>query len=188
MPETRSDVDEAGELLAARDGDERAARGLVTRHGESMMRTAWRVLGRYGGRDADDVVQEAFIAALTTDALPTGNVGAWLRAIAARKALDELRRKGRRAEDAIPETEEGGTPLVADDRIEGRLDVLTVRAGLAALSPSDRALLTLVDLEGWPLRDAATMLGLTHVAVKLRASRARKKLARVLREGGSSRS
>ena len=188
MPETRSDVGETGELLSARDGDERAARDLVTRHGESMMRTAWRVLGRYGGRDADDVVQEAFIAALTTDALPTGNVGAWLRAIAARKALDELRRKGRRAEDAFPETEEGGAALTADDRIEGHLDVLTVRAGLAALSPSDRALLTLVDLEGWPMREAATMLGLTHVAVKLRASRARKKLARALREGGSSKS
>ena len=74
-----------------------------------MVRTAWRVLGSYGDREADDVVQEAFIAALTTPALPAGDVGAWLRAIVARKALDSLRRVRRREEQPWPETgAEGG--------------------------------------------------------------------------------
>ncbi|MDX1388616.1 MAG: sigma factor, partial [Acidobacteriota bacterium] len=82
-------------LLAARDGDQKAGRELVTSHGSSMLKTAWRVLGRYGGNEADDVVQEALIAALTTRALPTTDVGAWLRAITARKALDFLRRSAR---------------------------------------------------------------------------------------------
>jgi RNA polymerase sigma-70 factor (ECF subfamily) len=186
MPETVPGVDENAELLAARDGDDRAARELVARHGESMMRTAWRVLGRYGRRDADDVVQEAFVAALTTTALPAGNVGAWLRAITARKALDELRRLGRRAEDPIPETEDGGRQLVSAERVEHRLDVLEVRKALSGLSPTDRALLTLVDLEGWSLREAAGFLGLTYVAVKLRASRARRKLARRLGEADAT--
>ncbi len=58
-------------LLAARDGDHDAGRRMIARHGPSMQRTAWRVLGRFGGNDADDVVQEALISALTTPALPS---------------------------------------------------------------------------------------------------------------------
>jgi RNA polymerase sigma-70 factor (ECF subfamily) len=175
---------EREDLLAARGGDEEAARRVVARHGPSMMRTAWRVLGSYGSRDADDVLQDALIAALTTDALPSGDVGAWLRAIAARKALDELRRKGRRVEQPLPETDSEGPHPEAPDQLGGHLDVLTVRRALATLSPIDRAVLTLVDLEGWPMAEAAKMLGLTYVAIKLRASRARRKLAGVIREGG----
>ena len=153
----------------------------MSRHGPSMVRTAWRVLGRHGGNEAEDAVQEAFLAALTTSALPRGDLGAWLRSIAARKALDSLRRTGRRREQALPEQEEGVAELAAGESPEDeRLDVLTVRRGLAGLSASDRAVLTLVDLEGLSMAEAAQALGLTRVAVKLRAVRARRKLARLL--------
>lgn len=172
-------------LFAARDGDEDAARGLVAAHGGSMVRTAWRVLGRYGDREADDVVQEAFIAALTTEALPTGDVGAWLRAIAARKALDSLRRVRRRDEQPLPEP---GVEPEASAGADTPLDVIAVRRGLAQLAPTERAVLTLVDLEGRSMAEAAAALGLTRVAIRLRAVRARRKLARLIREGpGGSR-
>ena len=117
----------------------------------------------------------------TTSALPRGDLGAWLRSIAARKALDSLRRTGRRREQALPEGEEGIAELAAGESPEDeRLDVLTVRRGLAGLSASDRAVLALVDLEGLSMAEAARALGLTRVAVKLRAVRARRKLARLL--------
>ena len=175
-----SQAEDLDDLLGARRGDEAAARRLVARHGASMMRTAWRVLGRWGGRDGEDVVQEALIAALTTDALPTGDVGAWLRAIAVRKALDEARRRGRRAEEPLDPNDTGANEPIAADGPRARLDVLAVRQALASLAPADRAVLTLVDLEGWSMAEAARALGLTRVAAKLRASRARRKLGRLL--------
>jgi len=165
-------------LQSAREGNHPAGRALVERHGPSMVRTAWSVLGRYGGSEADDVVQEAFVAALTTQALPHGDVGAWLRAITARKALDWLRKVGRRREQPLPEGP-GQGPAAAGNP-EAGLDALTVRQALATLSPRDRAVLVLADLEGRSMAEVAEALGSTRAAVKLRASRARRRLARIL--------
>ncbi len=180
----RAEPDETGDdLLAARRGDSAAARRIVARHGPSMVRTAWRVLGAYGPREADDVVQEAMIAALTTRALPTADAGAWLRAITARKALDFLRRRQRRAEEPLPDTaREAEAPAAPPSRESA--EVATLRQTMRRLKPIDRAVLVLTDLEGRSMREAAGMLGLTHVAIRLRASRARRKLARMLREAG----
>ncbi len=178
-------ADPKQDLLAARAGDQRAASDLIRTHGASMLRTAWRVLGRHGDSAAEDVVQEAFIAALSTPALPVGELGAWLRAITARKALDWLRGESRRGEVPLPPPD-GPRPGVAEGGCRDRaLDAVILREGLSRLPVADRAILTLVDLEGWSMTEAARMLRLSHVAVRLRASRARRRLARYVRgEGG----
>jgi RNA polymerase sigma-70 factor (ECF subfamily) len=159
-------------LASARAGSEEAGRRLMADHGPSMLRSAWHVLSRYGGSEAEDVVQEAFIAALTTDALPHGDVGAWLRSIAVRKALDAMRAVKRRAEAPLLDrrTEEPAT-----------VAVLAVRESLSRLSAPDRAVLVLVDLEGRSMAEAAAVLGATVVGTRLRAVRARRKLAAMLR-------
>jgi len=176
LPETELDL-----LSAAREGSQEAGRRLMAAYGPSMVRTARNVLGRYGGNEADDVVQEAFIAALTTAALPTGDQGAWLRAITVRKALDSIRLARRRGEQPLPESDGAVAELERQGSASMPLDVLAVREALRLLSPTDRAVLTLVDLEGRSMAETAAALGITNVAVRLRAVRARRKLARVLR-------
>ncbi len=164
--------DDSATLRAARAGDHEAGRRLVAAHGASMIRTAQSVLGRYGATEAEDVVQEALIAALTTPALPSGDVGAWLRAITVRKALDFGRRSVRRAEQPLAHAAEAGSALPSD--------VIAVRRALARLTALDRAVLTLVDLEGFSMAEAAFAIGSTTVAVKWRAVRARRRLRRLL--------
>ena len=166
-------------LAAARGGSDEAGRRLMADHGPAMLRVAWHVLGRYGGDDAEDVVQEAFIAALTTEALPHGDLGAWLRAITVRKALDAVRSARRRLERPLPEPASAESPAAA-------LDTLAVRQALSRLSASDRAVLVLVDLLGFSMAEAAASLGTTNVGTRLRAVRARRKLAAMLEEGKRS--
>ncbi len=178
MPEPDDDL---RWLRGARDGDQEAGRKLVAAHGGSMMRTARSVLSGRVAEEVDDVVQEAFVAALTTGALPRGDVGAWLRAIVVRKALDQAGRTRRRAEDPLPEPGGATSEPAAPGDPHGPIDAITARRALAWLSPVDRAVLVLVDLEGRTMAETAAALGLTRVAVKLRASRARRRLARRLR-------
>jgi RNA polymerase sigma-70 factor (ECF subfamily) len=173
-------------LASARSGSEEAGRRLMADHGPSMLRVAWHVLGSYGGNDAEDVVQEAFIAALTTDALPHGDVGAWLRAIASRKALDAVRSAGRRLERPLPDPEAGEAELPAAGSRAAMEETLAVRQALAALPATDRAVLVLVDVLGCSMAEAATTLGTTNVGTRLRAVRARRRLARMLRGGKGS--
>ena len=178
------DPDDLETLLAARAGDTMAGNALVSRHGASMMRTAWNVTGRYGSQDVEDVVQEAFIAALTTSALPTGDVGSWLRSITARKAIDAMRQIARRRERDLPEPGGPEPELAVAESAGTALTAIAVQRALAALSPMDRAVLTLVDLEGFSMAEAAQTVGSTVVAVKWRAVRARRRL-RVLIEGSA---
>jgi RNA polymerase sigma-70 factor (ECF subfamily) len=183
----RAPLESAGDLdtlAAARAGDHDAGRGLVARHGPGMLRTARRVLGRFGHGEGDDVVQEAFIAALTTSTLPTGDVGAWLRAITARKALDALRSPARRTVQS-PRDPVLAAAMEPSENPASMIEIMAVRQALARLSAADRAVLTLVDLEGRSMRETAVVLGLTGVAVRLRAMRARRKLARLLRPWGA---
>jgi len=139
-----------------------------------MLATARRVLGRAGRQEAEDAVQDALIAAWSTDALPTGDVGAWLRAIAVRKALDGRRRSRRLAEDPLP-TEDAG-PAHPRDALAG----VALDRAFRELSPADRAVLVLVEVEGLSMAEAARGLGTTTMAVKWRAVRARRRLRALL--------
>ncbi len=182
MSQPSGERDDLALLLAARNGDDEAGEILVRRFGASMIRTAWSVMGRYSASEAEDVVQEGFIAALTTAALPQGDVGAWLRSITARKALDGLRQRKRRVEDPLEVIGDAQGEPAASGGLGVPLDVLGVRQALARLSAIDRAVLVLVDLEGFSMAEAANAIGSTTMAVKWRAVRARRKL-RVILEG-----
>ena len=177
---SQGDSTDRDTLREARRGDAAAGQELVSRFGASMIRTARSVLGRYGARDGEDVVQEALLAALTTTALPTGDVGAWLRAIVVRKALDALRRRNRGREQPLPENREGAEGALLRISGTGQEEIFMVRRALAALSPRDRAVLTLVDLEGFSMAEAAEILGASGAATRWRAVRARRRLAKHL--------
>ncbi|MCR2784007.1 MULTISPECIES: sigma-70 family RNA polymerase sigma factor [unclassified Microbacterium] len=85
-------------------------------------------------------------------------------------------------------------PVMPDpaDPIADRDDVhlIALRAAIAAARPADATLLAMTALEGFTTREAATALGLSESAAKMRLSRLRARLrsavtAQPIREGGS---
>jgi RNA polymerase sigma-70 factor (ECF subfamily) len=118
-------------------------------------------------------------------------VTTWLHRIVVNACLDRLRRKAAR-----PAT--GGTDEAALDRAaigrtapdpSSRSDIsLDVAAALRHLPPDQQAALVLVDMLGYPVADAAGILGVSPGTVKSRCARGRAKLLpwlAHLRQGGT---
>ena len=109
----------------------------------------------------------------------------WLARIAVRVALDHLRReKRRRHEIALPDLGEDALDWLRHDDGKSDLDSRLAReildAALRELSPADRVVITMQEIEGRSIREISAATGASGVAVRVRALRARAKLKRAL--------
>jgi RNA polymerase sigma-70 factor (ECF subfamily) len=124
--------------------------------------------------DADaarDLVQEAAARALAAVRVPDEPAAyrAWMFRIVRNAALDELRRR-RHTEVDDP----GPVDVWRYDDV--RIAKITVEQGLAALGPSHREIISLIDIAGFSYADAAGLLGVPPGTVMSRLARAREAL------------
>jgi RNA polymerase sigma-70 factor, ECF subfamily len=126
---------------------------------------------------AEDVTAQAFERAYrkrTSYRSRRGSREAWLFGIARNAALDELRRRKRRARlEADPEDTEA---LGAHDHAELALRREVVRAAMATLDGRERDLLALKFSGGLSNTEIATVLGLSETAAGTRLHRTLTKL------------
>jgi RNA polymerase sigma-70 factor (ECF subfamily) len=155
----------------ARRGDQEAFAELIRHYDRGLRVLAFRLLG---DRDRmDDALQEAYVKAFR--ALPRfrgeAKIGTWLYRITYNACLDELERTRKVAHLPLEEAHEraGG----ASDLGETAARRQDLAAALAALPPSERAAVLLVDAEGFDYRDAGKILGVPSGTVASRLSRAR---------------
>ncbi|MFN2318477.1 MAG: RNA polymerase sigma factor SigM [Dermatophilaceae bacterium] len=163
------------ELLARHvAGDTEAFGEIFRRHRDRMWAVALRTVG--DPELAADAVQEAFIAAFRRADRFRGEaaVTTWLHRITVNCAIDRIRRQ--RPTSPLPEIE------LADrhDRHDQAETALDVRAALATLPEAQRLALTLVDMHGLSIAEAATVLEVAEGTVKSRCSRGRAALAPLL--------
>jgi RNA polymerase sigma-70 factor (ECF subfamily) len=175
------------ELLRLHLAGDQAAFGLLfLRHKDRLWAVALRIV--CDPDDAADALQEAMISAFRRAENFRGDsaVTTWLHRIVVNASLDLLRRRASRRsvswsgdpdELAGPEPKTtdtaGGGPGGRADAIDTRLDVDTA---LRALPPPQRAALVLVDMLGYPVADAAVILGVSEGTVKSRCARGRARL------------
>jgi RNA polymerase sigma-70 factor (ECF subfamily) len=108
----------------------------------------------------------------------------WVARLAVRTCLDALRAERRRPEwrwSDLPEAEAAWLDfMLADAAAPPETDATSAREVveklLAQLSPDDRLILTLLDLEQRSVKEIAQLTGWSSTLVKVRAFRARRKL------------
>jgi RNA polymerase sigma-70 factor, ECF subfamily len=117
----------------------------------------------------DDVVSETFVVCLRRiDQVPQEPLP-WLYAVAWKTLANERRKQAREAHtDSLPL----GAPAPVGDGV--------LAAAFNALSEGDREVLRLVAWEGLSLAHAATVLGCSGVACRVRYHRAKTRLASTL--------
>jgi len=160
-------------------GDHDAFGVLFARHRERLWAVAVRTLG--DADDAADALQDAMISAFRRAGSFRGDsaVTTWLHRIVVNACLDLLRRQAARPAtsglaadtvDALAFAAHGPPPAADRDT------ALDVTAALRGLPPEQRAALVLVDMLGYPVADAAEVLGVSEGTVKSRCARGRARL------------
>jgi RNA polymerase sigma-70 factor (ECF subfamily) len=169
------------ELLSRHVAGDRDAFGvLFGRHRDRLWAVAARTLG--DPEEAADALQDAVIAAFRRAGSFRGDsaVMTWLHRIVVNAALDRMRRRATglaaacQDENALDALANAGRP--AADPSGSTDTAIDVRAALHQLVPEQQAALVLVDMLGYPVADAAQVLGVSEGTVKSRAARGRARL------------
>jgi RNA polymerase sigma-70 factor (ECF subfamily) len=131
----------------------------------------WRALVAFSGdrEVASDAVAEAFAQAIGRES-HLRDPQRWVWRAAFRIAAGELKdRRGFRAP-------------IADQSYEMEEPPATLVAGLARLSPNQRAALVLHYYAGYPTKEIAGIIGSSPATVRVHLSQGRKRLRRILEE------
>ncbi|MFC1403145.1 MULTISPECIES: RNA polymerase sigma factor SigM [Streptacidiphilus] len=176
-PEQDSDA----ELLARHvEGDRDAFGELVQRHRDRLWAVALRTLG--DREEAADALQDALVSAFRSAHTFQGRsaVTTWLHRIVVNACLDRVRRNASRPTRPLDEQStlddllnHGEGADIAAERSELRREL---GSALASLPAEQRAALILVDVQGYPVAEAAAILDVPVGTVKSRCARGRARL------------
>lgn len=185
----RTDRELAAECFEKGAGDERLFAEIFRRHKSFV----WSVCRRYFSDPADlaDITQDVFFRAFRNLGKFVGqhpsSFRAWLGQIAANICKNELRTRSRRPQ--ISETLPDSKPIVTSTNwaalLESREDGNRLEAALKKLTPEQRQIIELADLQELPYSQITEILGLSLSAVKMRTLRARAALATHFRKVGN---
>lgn len=181
------DVTDAELLSRHASGDPHAFGELIRRHRDRLWAVALRTLG--DREEAADALQDALVSAYRAAGRFEGRaaVTTWLHRIVVNACLDRARRKAARPAVPLPEDLDQRIPAPAgeDPAVRRETREILLKA-LATLPAEQRAALVLVDMEGYPVEEAARVLEVAPGTIKSRCARGRAKLlplVRHLREG-----
>ncbi|KIF68942.1 RNA polymerase sigma factor SigM [Streptomyces sp. AcH 505] len=173
------------ELLDAHvAGDPDAFGELVRRHRDRLWAVAVRTLG--DREEAADAVQDALVSAFRAAHTFRGQsaVTTWLHRITVNACLDRVRKASSRKTSPMDDTERLEQLLEPHESAEApaeRQDLhRELLAALAKLPVDQRAALVLVDMQGYPVAEAALVLGVPTGTVKSRCARGRARLQPML--------
>jgi RNA polymerase sigma-70 factor (ECF subfamily) len=181
MPDAR----EAELIEQAKKGDGAAFGLLIRQHQRRIYACAVQMLGDRG--EAEDAVQETFLRAYRAIDRFDGRaeLSTWLYRICINVSLNALRRR-KRVDAADVNDPRAADPSqgMTDPRHGAQATQLYGRLATAldALSPSLRATVVLVLIEGVPQKEAATALGCSEGTIAWRVHEARRRLRDLLAE------
>ncbi|BCM68077.1 MULTISPECIES: RNA polymerase sigma factor SigM [Streptomyces] len=173
------------DLLARHvDGDPEAFGEIVRRHRDRLWAVALRTLG--DREEAADAVQDALVSAYRAAHTFRGQsaVTTWLHRITVNACLDRARKAASRKTAPVDDTERLEQLLEPHESASApaeRNDVhRQLLEALGTLPPEQRAALVLVDMQGYPVAEAARILDVPTGTVKSRCARGRARLLPLL--------
>ncbi|MDF3300930.1 RNA polymerase sigma factor SigM [Streptomyces tropicalis] len=186
MAESTAYGDASDQDLLARHvkGDPDAFGEIVRRHRDRLWAVALRTLG--DREEAADAVQDAFVSAYRAAHTFRGQsaVTTWLHRITVNACLDRVRKAASRKTSPVDDTERLEQLLEPQESASAPAERNDVQRqlieALGTLPVDQRAALVLVDMQGYPVAEAAQVLDVPTGTVKSRCARGRAKLLPLL--------
>ncbi|MFJ6696732.1 RNA polymerase sigma factor SigM [Streptomyces sp. NPDC091272] len=181
---TLRDADDQDLLARHVKGDPDAFGELVRRHRDRLWAVALRTLG--DREEAADAVQDALVSAFRAAHTFRGQsaVTTWLHRITVNACLDRVRKAASRKTSPVDDTERLEQLLEPHESAEApaeRQDLhRELLAALRTLPAEQRAALILVDMQAYPVAEAARVLDVPAGTVKSRCARGRARLLPLL--------
>lgn len=186
--------EESAIIAKVLDGDADAFEPLVVAHQSFVYNIALKMLSNPD--DAFDISQEAFIKAYRSlkDFKGESSFSSWLYRITANMCLDFMRRNKKRKsasivylddEDELKELELPDTRFDPVTELERKELRGAINDALNLLPEDQRSILLLRELNGMSYAEISEALKLEQGTVKSRLSRARARLAKILKENGT---
>jgi RNA polymerase sigma-70 factor (ECF subfamily) len=183
-------MDEAKLIAAAQNGDLPAFNQLVLKYQSLAFNVAYRILG--DSDRAADATQDAFIKAYKAMGNFHGkDFRPWLLRIVTNTCYDYLRASKRKPTSSLDdELEKKGDsnprfhdPGEGPEKFVERRELSSlIQWGINQLSDNQRAVIVLVDIQGFSYEEASDVLNISLGTVKSRLSRARARLRDILQE------
>lgn len=179
---------EAELIAAAQQGDAASFEPLVKKYSPRLFATARRYARRES--EVEDIVQEIWLKAFHK--LPGYRGEApfehWLMRLAVRTCYDHLRAHQRNREATFTDLSDseqdwleryGVEPDAAAERADAARQL--VQRILEELPPAARLVITLLEIEGRPVKEISQLTGWSVSLVKVRAFRARAQMRKILK-------
>ena len=165
-------------------GDPDAFGIIVQRHRDRLWAVAIRTLG--DREEAADALQDALVSAFRRAESYRGDaaVTTWMHRVVVNACLDRIRRRKARPAEPLPEDEDRMEELgetLEEDPAAALEERSAVLQALRTLPEPQRAAIVLVDMEGYPVEEAARILDCAVGTIKSRCARGRAKLLPLLR-------
>jgi RNA polymerase sigma-70 factor (ECF subfamily) len=168
-------VDDTELLEMVRRGDHAAFGALVERHARYLFGVAHAMSGN--DADAEDLVQETLLAALSAKFRGQSSVRTWLVGILSNRAAMWRRSRGRREKRVMTRESFDATPEASiasgGGASDARSDLSTM---LDSLSREHRQVIVLRELEGMSYEEMAAALKVPRGTIESRLHRAREEL------------
>ncbi len=165
-------------VVRCQAGDLGAFNAIVERYQSRVFNVTARILGNRA--TAEDVTQETFISAYRAiGRFRGGSLPGWLMRIATNASRDFLRSGRRRPAESLDEfllnpsfQPSSGEPTPEQQALSDEL-ATAIQGAILSLPDDQRAVLVLVDVQGFSYDETATATGVSTGTVKSRLSRAR---------------
>ncbi len=159
--------------------DRKAQKDLYDRYKQAMYTIAYRITGSF--EEAEEVLQDAFLSIFRnlTKFRRESTLGAWIKTIVVRTALKKVKKKV--YHEPIEDYHQ------REDFINWghtSLDVEYLEKAIHSLPEGYRTVFVLVEIEGYPHKEIAKMLGISEGTSKSQLFHAKKKLRNILESNG----